>query len=68
MLQTLRRLGLVTLFVLLSTAQARAAATSMFMTGDPGDYIIGGRTLYFTAADGRSFNAVTRVVLRGGVK
>jgi hypothetical protein len=58
MLQTLRRLGLVAIFVLLSAAHARAGATSMFMTGDPGDYIIGGRTLYFTAADGSSFTAI----------
>jgi hypothetical protein len=57
MLQTLRRLGFGTLFVLMSAATARAGATSMLMTGDPGDYIIGGRTLYFTAADG-NFTAI----------
>jgi hypothetical protein len=57
MLHTLRRIGLSTFFVLLFASHARAAATSMFMTGDPGDYIIGGRTLYFTGGDG-TFNAV----------
>ena len=58
MLHTLRRLGLVTFFVLMFAAHARAGSTSMFMTGDPGDYIIGGRTLYFNAADGSTFNAI----------
>ena len=52
MLHTFRRLGLITVFVLLFAAEARADVTSMLLTGDPGDYISAGRTLYFTSADG----------------
>ncbi len=32
--------------------EARAGVTSMLLTGDSGDYISGGQTLYFTMADG----------------
>jgi hypothetical protein len=39
-------------------AQARAGATSLLLTGDPGDYISGGQTHYFTPADG-TFSAYT---------
>lgn len=44
-------------FVLLTlfAVEARAGATSLLLTGDSGDYISGGRTLYFTAADGEFF-------------
>ena len=47
-----RRIVLSTVFVLLFAVHARADSTSLLLTGDPGDYITGGRTMYFTAADG----------------
>jgi len=47
-------LGFVTaaLFALLSTAEARAATTSVLITGDQGDFISGGQLQFFTPADG----------------
>ena len=50
------RLVFVSMFLLLA-ADARAAVTSLFLTGDPGDYITGGQTMYFTPADG-TFGAI----------
>ncbi|HET7696107.1 MAG TPA: putative Ig domain-containing protein [Vicinamibacterales bacterium] len=47
-----RRILLSAVFVLLFAVEARAGSTSLLLTGDPGDYITGGRTMYFTAADG----------------
>jgi Putative Ig domain len=52
LVETRRRLVLVTVFVLVFAVEATAASTSLLLTGDPGDYISGGKTLYFTAADG----------------
>ena len=42
----------VSIFVLLIAAQAHAGVTSLLLTGDPGDYITGGRTYFYTDADG----------------
>jgi len=40
----------ICLFVI--AADARASVTSLLLTGDPGDYISGGRTYFYTPADG----------------
>jgi|SRR5215204_1062383 len=54
-----RRIFLGASLVLVFAVQARAAGvTSMLLTGDPGDYISGGQTHYFSAADG-AFSAYT---------
>jgi len=52
MLQTRRRIGLAAAFLLVFALPVRANGTSMLLTGDAGDYISGGRTLFFTSADG----------------
>lgn len=52
-----RRFFLVAVFVVLSAVEARAGVTSLFLTGDAGDYITGGRTYYFVQTDG-SFSAI----------
>lgn len=43
---------ILSIFLLLFAADARAGTTSLLLTGDPGDYISGGRTHFFTQADG----------------
>jgi hypothetical protein len=48
----LPRILFVTIFLLLLAANARAGVTSLLLTGDPGDYITGGQTNYYTPADG----------------
>ena len=47
-----QRILVVSLFFLLHATDSRAAVTSVLLTGDQGDYISGGQTLYFTPADG----------------
>jgi hypothetical protein len=47
-----RQIVLAAIFVLTFAAHARAGATSLLLTGDPGDYISGGQTHYYTPADG----------------
>lgn len=42
----------VSMVALLLATEARAGSTSLAMTGDPGDYITGGRTYYYTGTDG----------------
>jgi len=42
----------LSVLLLLVAADAHAGVTSWMMTGDPGDYITGGRTYYYTTADG----------------
>jgi len=51
-LRSRRTLAFVPLAVFLFAANARASSTSLLLTGDAGDYISGGQTLYFTPADG----------------
>src|ERR1051325_2094816 len=49
------------LFVLafsILTATANAQVTSITLNSDPGDFIVGGQSLFFTPADG-TFNATT---------
>ena len=53
-----RRIVLAAIFVLTVSAQARAGSTSLLLTGDPGDYISGGQTHFYTPADG-TFSAYT---------
>ena len=49
----LRRFTIVfSVAMLLTAAEARAAVTSLLLTGDPGDYISGGQTQFYTDADG----------------
>src|SRR5262245_24006438 len=43
---------LVSVAMLLMAAEARAGITSLLLTGDPGDYISGGQTQFYTDADG----------------
>ena len=38
--------------MLLMAAEAQAGVTSLLLTGDPGDYISGGQTQFYTDADG----------------
>jgi hypothetical protein len=49
---SLRRIVFAAVFALLCTSEARAATTSLLITGDQGDYISGGQLLFFTPADG----------------
>jgi len=58
LLRACGRIFSISAVALLFAADARAAVTSLLLTGDPGDYISGGQTLYFTPADG-TFSAYT---------
>jgi hypothetical protein len=42
----------VSVAMLLMAAEARAGVTSLLLTGDPGDYISGSQTQFYTDADG----------------
>src|SRR5262245_31190203 len=44
---------LVVLFVLSSSSSAKAEETSLFLSGESGDFIVGPQLLFFTPADGK---------------
>jgi hypothetical protein len=52
LLRACSRVFSISFVVLFFAADARAAVTSLLLTGDPGDYISGGQTLFFAPADG----------------